>query len=426
MSYPRAMPPGVRVFLPREAGRKRDLEGKLLSVFSRWGFQEIVTPTFEYYEASGPGGSALSEEAFKIIDRETGHILALRSDITPQIARIASTLLATQPRPLRLCYCTSVFRHARAGGFVQREFHQGGVELIGLSSLEADAEVVAIAAESLREVGLEDFRLALGHTGFFRGILQELGVGGSERERIRAAVLKKDSSTLEKILKGVGVPPGSRVRLSELPDLFGGPEVLKRARSLISNRRSRRALADLEKIHRMLEIYGLSGYVTFDLSEIRGFDYYTGIIFEGFLEGFSYPVCGGGRYDELLSRYGDAAPATGFAVDIDRLLLALSRRGGPEEFSAVDFLIIDFSRGKRGALALARKLRARGFRVARDIIRRDLAGSLDYARSTGIRKCIVLGGKGIAPGRALVKDVVSGKEEARELVDLEKELEGER
>lgn len=420
------MPPGVRVFLPREAARKRDLEGKLLSVFSRWGFQEIVTPTFEYYEASSPSGPTLSEEAFKIIDRETGQILTLRTDITPQIARIASTLLASHPLPLRLCYCTSVFRHSRTGGLIQREFHQGGVELIGLSSLEADAEVVAIAAESLREVGLEDFRLALGHTGFFRGILEELEVRGSARERMRAAVAKKDSSALEKILKEVGAPSGSRVMLSELPGLFGGPEVLGRARSLVRNRRSRRALADLERVHRMLEIYGLSDYVTFDLSEVRGFDYYTGITFEGFLEGFGYPICGGGRYDELLSRYGGAAPATGFAIDIDRLLLALSRRGTPEDFSPVDFLIIDFSRGKRGALALARRLRARGFRVARDIIRRDLGGSLEYARKTGIRKCIVLGRKGVGPGRVLLKDMVTGKEEARELGSLVAELERER
>ncbi len=403
----KAMPAGSKVFLPDQARRKRQVEARLLEVFGRWGFREIVTPAFEFY-APRPGEEVRDVETFRLVDLESGGMLALRADMTPQIARVAGTLLADQPRPLRLCYLTNVFRHAYVAGLLQREYWQAGVELIGLVSLEADVEMIAIAVECLRRNGVERFRMSMSHTAFLRGLLDALGLEAGRRAEVLEAVARRDASGLEGLVRGL---PGRREEaraLLDLPGLFGGVEVLARAR--VRNASSRRALSELARVHRMLELYGLAERVIFDLSDFRNFDYYTGVIFEGFVEGSGYPVCGGGRYDRLLGLYGTDGLGTGFAIDLDQLL-----RVAPEEDGAgagADFLVIDFTREKRIGITLARALRASGWRVARDIIRRDLAASLEYARRTGVSRCLVVERKGGRAGRVRMLEP-SGRELGR-------------
>ncbi|MFQ5895475.1 MAG: ATP phosphoribosyltransferase regulatory subunit [Nitrospinota bacterium] len=417
----RGVPPGVRVFVPPEAASKRRLEEELLEVFTRWGFQEIVTPALDYYEPPAPGTFPAADDTFKLIDRETGGLLNLRADITPQVARIASTLLRHRPRPLRLCYVTNVFRHTQSRGMVQQEFFQGGVELIGLDSLEADVEMIAIAQESLQASAVGPFRVTLGHTGFIAGVLEAVRLPPSLRAKVQEAVRKKDASALEAFVARNA--PDARLGrvLLELPRLFGGPEVLEEARELVRNRRSRRALAELSRVYRMLDLYGLTGPVSFDLSAVKDFQYYTGVVFEAFLERFGYPVCSGGRYDQLLGRYGQDALGTGFAIDVGLLLLALGEQGAGEA-PAADYLIIDSTRQKRGAIRLARQLRARGFRVARDIIRRDLEGSLAYARQMGIPRCLLLGQRGMRSREVRLVDLRTGAERSFDLSQSEQLL----
>lgn len=402
----KAMPAGSKVFLPNQAERKRRVETRLLEVFARWGFRQIVTPAFDLYEP-GAGGQVRDAQTFRLVDRETGGLLALRSDVTPQIARLAGTVLADHPRPLRLSYATNVFRHAHVAGVLQREFWQAGVELIGLVSLEADVEMIAIAVECLQQNGVENIRMSLSHSAFIRGLLDELRLNDGRQDDLLDAVSRRDASSLESLIARLPSKSGDARVFLDLPELFGGKEILARAGKKVKNRVSKKAVEELEQVQRMLEMYGLADRVIYDLSDFRDFDYYTGVLFEGFVEGSGYPVCGGGRYDRLVGQYGTDALGTGIAIDLDELL----RVAPDDEMSglAADFLVIDSTREKRIGITLSRELRCLGWRVARDIIRRDLADSLEYARQAGVGRCLVVDRNGKKPERIRILEP-AGKE----------------
>ena len=405
------LPRGARYYLPPEAGRKRTVESQLLEVFLRWGFQEIVTPTLDYYEtvARGLGHQTLGD-LFKIIDRETGELLTLRSDITPQIAHLAATSLRTRPLPIRLCYAGRIYRYVHSQGRIQQEFHQSGIELIGLESLEADAEVIAVAVESLRSCGLKDFSLILTHMGFLRGVLDRIDASPEWVAAYREALARKDLSSLERLVGRLKVSARVRTALRQAPEWVGGPEVLDRVRKALPGRETKAAMQGLSVVLDMLGVYGVSDDVTFDLSEVRGFNYYTGTVFEVFSPLAGFPICSGGRYDSLIGRFGASVPATGFAIDVGGLLETIKQQeGGRFSPSGPDVLLIDFSRRKDRALTLARKLRDRGFRVARDVIDRRLSDSLEFARGTGFRFAVVLGHRSVPAGKAGVVDLSCGR-----------------
>ena len=405
------IPKGVRVYLPPQAAVKRELETKLLAVFQRWGFQEIVTPSFEYYEVLGLGmGEELRERTFKLTEQATGRLLVLRSDITPQIARVAATLLNDYPKPLRFCYNSNVFRYVEPQVGRHREVYQAGVELIGLDLPEADVEMIAIAVECLMEVGLADFKIAVSQVEFVRGLLEQLRLPHEAERQVQVALHRKDSSALDALMAECRLERRARDMLLTLPNLFGGAEVFIEAIRLVNNPRSEQALTNLRTVYDMLKVYGLEAFVLLDLSEIRGFDYYTGIVFEGFTSNLGYEICGGGRYDHLIGRFGEGCPSTGFAIDIEKLQMALERQGTLRSPMYVDFLIMDFKPDKRDALRIAKELRRRGYRVARDIIRRDLAGSLAYAQRMGIARGIILGANGLGHHEALLRDLEAGWE----------------
>jgi ATP phosphoribosyltransferase regulatory subunit len=413
------IPKGVRVYLPPQAARKREIETKLLSVFQRWGFQEIVTPSFEYYDVLAlGGGEELRDRTFKLTEQATGRLLVLRSDITPQIARVAATILRDYPKPLRFCYNSNVFRYVEPQVGRHREVYQAGVELMGLELPEADVEMIAIAVECLMEVGLADFKIAVSQVEFLRGLLEQLQLPAGVERQVQAALHRKDSSALDLLMDEYRLERSARDLLLALPHLFGGEEVLTAASQLVNNRRSEQALTNLQTAYDMLKVYGLESFILLDLSEIRGFDYYTGIVFEGFTANLGYEICGGGRYDHLIGRFGEACPATGFAIDIEKLQMALERQGTLHSPMSVDFLIIDFKPDKRDALRIAKELRQRGYRVARDIIRRDLPGSLAYAQRMGIARGIVLGTDGLGAHEALLKDVQGGWERVVSMSEL--------
>jgi ATP phosphoribosyltransferase regulatory subunit len=405
------IPKGVRVYLPPQAAMKRELETKLLVVFQRWGFQEIVTPSFEYYDVLALGmGDEFRDRTFKLTEQATGRLLVLRSDITPQIARVAATILKEYPKPLRFCYNSNVFRYVEPQVGRHREVYQAGVELIGLDLPEADVETIAIAVECLMEVGLADFKIAVSQVEFLRGLLEQLHLPKEAERQVQVALHRKDSSALDVLMDECRLDPVARDMLLTLPNLFGGEEVFTEASRLVNNQRSEQALANLQMVYDMLKVYGLESFILLDLSEIRGFDYYTGIVFEGFTANLGYEICGGGRYDHLIGRFGEECPSTGFAIDIEKLQMALERQGALRSPMHVDFLIMDFKPDKRDALRIAKELRRRGYRVARDIIRRDLAGSLAYAQRMGIARGIILGTNGLGHHEALLKDLDGGWE----------------
>ncbi|MCE5284259.1 MAG: ATP phosphoribosyltransferase regulatory subunit [Pelosinus sp.] len=320
------LPYGTRDFLPKEAKHKRMVEESLAKLFSSWGYDEIVTPTFEYLETlSVSGGAELAETMFKFFDKKNS-ILALRADMTTPIARVAATRLRDNGPLQRLFYLTNVFRHEEAQAGRQCEFYQAGVELLGEADAAADAEVVALAVQAMLDAGLTNFQIGLGQVEFINGLMQESGLSKEECQQIKHCMVTRDLVGLETILAVSGVAEKTQQVIKSIPLLHGKEELLEKAYGMINNEVSRAALDNLAHIYQLLKYYGVEQYVNFDLGIIRDFDYYTGMVFEGYTPGLGFPICGGGRYDNMLSSFGAACPATGFALGIERILLALLRQ----------------------------------------------------------------------------------------------------
>lgn len=328
-------PKGVRDFLPEEAAWKRILESRINKVFTSFGYREVVTPTIEHL-AVFTKGSELDEKMYRFVDRE-GEILALRPDMTTPIARVVSGRLKDEPLPLRLCYSGNLFRYDEPQAGRQREFYQAGVELVGGSSPEADAEVVALAYYSLAAAGVKNFRIDLGHMGYVGGLLAELALNEEEISSVRRCLIHKDLVGLEENLRSVRRSRKQHLELLEvflsLPRLRGGLEILNQAAQLSKNPVSEAALANLSAIYTALKQYGIEEAIVIDLSMVKEMDYYTGMILEGYSREMGYYLCSGGRYDNLLAQFGFPAPATGFALGVDRVLLVLERQNSSSLFA---------------------------------------------------------------------------------------------
>jgi ATP phosphoribosyltransferase regulatory subunit len=413
------LPTGVKIYLPDDAARLRGLQERLLGVFRLWGYRELMTPTFEFFDVLGLGtDEALQEGMFKFVDRESGRMLALRADVTPQIARIAATRLRDRPKPYRLAYRTNVFRQEAPRLGRMREFFQAGVELLGLDKPEADAEMIAMTIEAFRAAGLARFQIDVGHVEFVRGVFESLGVARDVARALRDALRRKDAAELERLAGELSAPAATTELLLALPGLQGGPEVIPRAASLVQNPRSERAVAGLAEVHRLLAAYGLGQAILLDLGEVRGFDYYSGVNFEGYVEGFGTELVGGGRYDQMLARFGTPCPATGFAFDLNRTLLALAAQGLEPHVPGPDFFVIDFTEDKGTALALCRRLRELGLAAARDIMSRPLADSLAYARDIRAARAVVIDAASLARGEVRLVDPAGGQAVACPLAEL--------
>lgn len=397
------LPKGVNDFLPETADKITYIASRIHRVFELWGFRRIITPLLEFEDVLALGmGEELHSKTFRFEDRQSGRLLAIPPDITPQVARIVATRTRELPLPHRLYYNGKVLRQTESASGKSREIFQSGVELFGLDSPEADAEMVSMAVEAMMELGLEGFKIDLGQVDFYRGILEEAGLSTAGARRLREAIARKEVSTLAQILEGERIPDRVKEEIALLPRLFGGREVLEAASRVKSSDRSRRALENLEQVLSILEIHGVSEHLTIDLGEIRGLDYHSGITFEGFVAGIGEAVCSGGRYDGLTAKYGFPCPATGFAFNIMALLGALSKKPEVEASRSRDFLIFNQKEDRREALEAARQLRALGFSCARDIIKRDLESSLTYARKTNIRMMLVIGAAECADDEAFL------------------------
>ena len=321
------VPYGTKDILPLDAARKRGVENELARLFLSWGYQEVVTPTFEYYEtlrASAP--ETADDSTFRFFDR-SGRMLALRPDMTTPIARVAVMRMREQPLPLRLFYLANVFRQEETQAGRQCEFYQAGVELLGAGGVAADAEVVALAVEALLAAGLSDFQVCLGQVDFISGIMAEAGLDAVTAHKVKQALIERNMVGLGELLAESGIEPGNRDLLQQLPMLHGKLDMLRNVRQRVKNQISQAALDNLAEIYHLLEKYGIDRYVMFDLGIIRDFEYYTGMVFETYTTGLGYPICGGGRYDRMAGSFGREQPATGFALGIERILLALERQG---------------------------------------------------------------------------------------------------
>jgi len=321
------VPYGTKDILPQDAARKRQVENDLARLFLTWGYQEVITPTFEYHETLIAGAPEESGDAsFRFFDRN-GRMLALRPDMTTPIARVAVMRMKQNPLPLRLFYLANVFRQEESQAGRQCEFYQAGVELLGAGGVAADAEVVALAVESLLATGLTDFQVCLGQVDFIGGIMAEAGLDAQTGQTVKRLLLERNMVGLGELLVGCQIDPEIKHLLQQLPMLHGKAEMLQTVRGRLKNKISQAAIDNLAEIYGLLQNYGVDHYVTFDLGIIRDFDYYTGMVFEAYTSGLGYPICGGGRYDRMAGAFGREQPATGFALGIERVLMALERQG---------------------------------------------------------------------------------------------------
>lgn len=408
------IPEGVRDQLPREAAQMRRLADRLGEVFGTWGYREVVTPGLEYLETvtAGAGSLGRREDLYQLFDRK-GRTLALRPDMTTPIARVAATKMAGEPLPLRLSYFAPVYRHrAQKAGSVS-EIWQAGIELIGAAGAAADGEVVALACGALAASGLEGFKLGLGHVDFVEGIFAEAGVDPATEEALKEALVARDLVTFEKGVREAGLPAEKAELLNAMASFQGSyAQAVARFGSLGASEagtvageagagRVPRALRELGTILRLLEELGVAGQVSLDLGLTRSLGYYTGVVFEGYAPGVGSPVLGGGRYDNLLADFGGRLPATGFALELDRLLIALERQGRLPGAPGLD-AVVECPADRVGeAMATARDLRARGLTVEVDLLGRTGAELVNYARSRGARLVTLADGSGGESGEVL-------------------------
>ncbi len=385
------IPTGTRDLLPHETGRVRETVAGILDRMRRWGYREVTTPTLEYLDVLVRGeGGTVGSRLFKLVDRD-GELLALRPEMTTPVARLVATRLREAPLPLRLAYAGQVFRWREAGSGQLREFPQIGCELIGAATLEADAEIVTVAVETLQATGVDQFSISLGHVGFLRGLLGGLGLADPVFEDVRTLLYQKDFVGLRRLLEAHDAAPARVNALLALPTLQG-PSALQQAARFADVPEVRTVVEDLASLERMLRAYGAWDAVTVDLSIIRDFDYYTGIVFEGHTTALGVPLLGGGRYDRLLERFGVSRPATGFAVRVERVLSA--------EESAADAwapdAVVAFGNGSRErALACARALRARGLTVAVEVQGRGWEEVACEAAARGVARALLVRGQAV-------------------------------
>jgi ATP phosphoribosyltransferase regulatory subunit len=380
------IPHGVQDRFLAAAARRRRAEAVLRGCFVRWSYQEIIPPTFEYYDNLAVGASErLRQAMYRFFDRK-GRTLALRADFTPQVARIAATKLVDQPMPLRCFYMGSLFRYEEPQAGRKREFTQAGIELVGVDTASADAEVVALAIAALEALDLRGFQINLGQMAFFRALTRDLPT--RSLAPIREAIDHKNSARLVEALDRANVDGSRRDLLRRLPDLIGGPEVLDEVQGLTRGfADSVEALAAIERLaqaYRLLQAYGVGDQVILDLSEVRGMDYYTGITFRGVVPGLGRPVVSGGRYDDLIAEFGRSLAAVGFGLGIERALLAQTGQDTPS--LAPDVLV----RGcdHPDCLTTVGRLRQHGLCVQVDVLDNDDTGLAELARQQGITRTL--------------------------------------
>jgi ATP phosphoribosyltransferase regulatory subunit len=322
------VPLGSQDLLSDDVRRRRRVQRDWFTLAEAQGYEEVIPPTFEYEEVfTCSGGPELSRRLIRFLDRD-GRLVALRADFTSSIARIAATRLAAAPGPLRLSYAGKVYRQESEGGGRHRELFQLGAELLGVSGPEADAEIVRLVIGVLHALGIGEFQINLGDVRFIRPLLQ--GLGEADAARLKDAIDRKDRAALRQAANDLGAPAAVARALVELPELIGRSDVLLRARSLASGVDAHEAIESLRAFDALLTPAERQ-HIVYDLGEIRGLGYYTGMQFEVYVAGIGRAVGLGGRYDNLLALYGSPRPAVGCALETDSLAELLSRMASTTE-----------------------------------------------------------------------------------------------
>ena len=334
-------PEGVRDIYSQECSRKQKLQEKLHRVFHQYGFEDIETPTFEYFEVfSKEVGTIPSRELYKFFDRE-GNTLVLRPDFTPSVSRACATYFNPEKEVVSLCYTGNTFINNSSFRGRLKETTQMGVERMGDDSPEADAEILAMTVECLLATGLTEFQVSVGQVDYYKAIFAQTGMSQEEEEELRELISQKNYFGVEELVKNKNMDKSLARVLSQLPQMFGSTEVLEKAKSLTDNPQALKAVARLEEIY-----------------------YYTGIIFQAYTYGTGEALIKGGRYNQLMKHFGKPAASIGFAIVVDNLLMALSRQKIEMEEEEGVTVITYRKENRIQAIQKAKELRAQGRNVA--------------------------------------------------------------
>lgn len=413
------IPKGVKIFLPKEAKKKRYLEEKISAIFELWGYEEIITPTFEFFETLSVGaGDLLKDSMYKFLDR-SGQILALRSDITTPVARLVASKYKSFQIPIRVYYLSNVFRYEELQAGKSREFYQAGVELIGHSQPKADAEVISLLASLLENVGVEEFKIDLGQVNLYKSIIRDANIQETVERNLRSAIHKKNLGEVEKLLLNVKLKDKEKEAIVKLTNSYSEDSSILNYKELIVNEEGEKALENLSIVYDILRSYGLEKRIIIDLGILRGIDYYTGLIFEAFVPNLGYSICGGGRYDNLIAQFGVNLPATGFAIGIERLFLALDSGDIFKELKPKEkYLIIccrEDSFYLKVAYDLAENLREKEICVEVELEVKNKEDILSYVQKKNIKKAIFIG---LFEEEVKIIDYTTKKEERLKIVDI--------
>lgn len=368
-------PEGVRDIYNEECAKKLFVEDKMHLVLKRYGYRDIQTPTFEFFDIfNKERGSVASKNMYKFFDRE-GYTLVLRPDMTPSIARSAAKYFHEEEMPLRFCYQGNMFINNHEYQGKLKEFTQLGAELIGDTTSDADGEMIAMVVDALLQSGLQEFQIEVGQAEFYRSLIDEAGMEEEVEEKLRLMIENKNYFGMEEVLNEADISKRQKEVFLKFSEFFGSLDMLEKVKELTDNKRARRAIERLEKLYQILEDYEYSKYISFDLGMISHYEYYTGIIFKAYTYGTGDAIVTGGRYDHLLKQFGKNAPAIGFAIDVDRLMSALGRQKIALPVPYENQMVLYTQSAKQKGIKLARLLREAGQNT--ELVRKRSSRELD-------------------------------------------------
>ena len=389
-------PEGMRDIYNGECERKLYLEDKLQAILKSYGCRPVQTPSIEFFDIFGKEvGTTKSKDLYKFFDRE-GNTLVLRPDITPSIARAAAKYFMEETLPIRLCYKGNTFINTGSLKGLLRECTQSGAEILGVDTMDADAEILSMIVESLLAAGLKEFQISVGHVDILQGMMEAAGLDEEEEDTLRDLIVNNNFFGVEEFMDARHPDPDLKKLFSMLGRIYQSAEefhdVLKAAAKYP---KVYAALEHLEQLWSLLLLYGVEKYVSFELGVISGYKYYSGIIFQGYTFGSGEPVVKGGRYDRLLKHFGKKTPAIGFVIVTDQLMAALSRQKIEIHTEHNTRLVVYDEARREDAIIYARKERGAGCSVSLLRKRADQteADYEAYARRNQISRVVFMDGE---------------------------------
>lgn len=381
-------PEGVKDELFHEYERKQKIVSDINNTFRSFGYREAFTPTIEYYDVfSSIKSTVLKGEMFKLIDK-SGDILVLRPDVTIPIARMVANNSKTSSKNFKVFYNHQVFRMDTEN---RRETTQTGIEYFGNGRPDSDAEAISIAIKSLLKIDI-DFRIEIGHANYYKGLLEEIEIDDEEiYTRLRELIENKNFVELEKLANELDLDEKIKKVIIEMPNLYGScKDVLVEAEKLSLNQKMKSSLDDLREVCSIIEDFGFEEFISVDLGLINHLDYYTGVIFKGYMSCHGEMILSGGRYDDLTENYGKSIPATGFAINVDELISGMEKQTGYKEIldNHIDYKVVYKTIERKSAFKLMESLRDKGLVVEGDVFAESLGEIMED--NSDIRNILIL------------------------------------